>query len=465
MKQEKFQNSKIISTELNNYTQNNNAIKNIVFYRKSSIKNKKTSFYQCKNENNCSNIMARKNNYISGYKNKKKLYDYTNEETKHSSAKTKSIVYSKNKYSIESQNDDSTHEKNNVDKTSISPFYLYLNDSYKENNENNNDNGNNEKNHLNKNSKCLKNIINTTSINNYDNNKNKNLTVDTCYQKHRFFVNNNYGQNEKNKNDFILINANNYNYDNMNSIINVKSRKNRTIKNIEKKGINFTFKNIINNDKESSDINKNIEKHSSDKNKCIKYNNSSNNLINNNHHNNKMKLKKHNSVKNNMFTYEVKAKNLNQRNSDLNIETSYNNKYNIYHNFNFNNFSNNNKIIEKNFKKNLDINKTNENNNNVENESNNNLNKGKIVKFKYNGTEFFFHPEHNKTQNAFHKTNKNNNNNTVMIKREDLIKSAKIIQKWWKQTMLIKLLITKNKMKFCINIIRNIKIRNYFLIK
>ena len=436
MNQEKFQNAKNNNINLNNNIQSDNTNKKIVFYRKSSLQNKKTSFYHRKKENNPSNIKAQ-NNFISGYKKKNKIYNNTNDDTK-PSTKIKNSNYSKDKSFNESKIVDLTPEKYDIYKTSVSPFCLELNDSFKKDNDINNDNN---KILLNKNKQNSKNKINYNSIINYNNSLNKNLTVDTCSQKHRSFanLNINYGQHDKNKNEFILINNN----ENYNSIINLKSRKNRTIKNLENNGINFTFKN--NNDKESidlvsSDIMKNLEKQSLYKNKYIKSNNnSSTNIIN------KYKIKKNNLIK---IDSDKELKTINKRNSDLNIKTAYNNNY--YKN----------KIKEKKVKINLNINNISKNNktNSIECDNNNYLNKGKIVKFNYNGTEFFFHPEHTNTHNNFYNTSGSN-----ATKKEDVLKSAKIIQKWWKQTIFIKLLILKNKVKFFMNIIKEIKIRHYFL--
>ena len=88
-----------------------------------------------------------------------------------------------------------------------------------------------------------------------------------------------------------------------------------------------------------------------------------------------------------------------------------------------------------------------------------NLVKGKIIKFKYNGTEFFFEPIHNKTDNFFNKEN-------TSYTKKDLINAANRIKKWWRQITLLNILMIKNKIKSGIYLINSIYInRNFRLIK
>ena len=98
--------------------------------------------------------------------------------------------------------------------------------------------------------------------------------------------------------------------------------------------------------------------------------------------------------------------------------------------------------------------------NNIQTESTNkNLVKGKIIKFKYNGTEFFFEPIHNNTDNLFYKRNNSYN-------KKDLIIAANRIKKWWRHITFLNMLALKNKIKCGINLINSIQIkRNFRLIK
>ena len=84
-----------------------------------------------------------------------------------------------------------------------------------------------------------------------------------------------------------------------------------------------------------------------------------------------------------------------------------------------------------------------------------NLVKGKIIKFKYNGTEFFFEPIHNKTDNFFYKEN-------TSYTKKDLINAANRIKKWWRQITLLNILMIKNKVKSGINLINEIYINRIF---
>ena len=103
---------------------------------------------------------------------------------------------------------------------------------------------------------------------------------------------------------------------------------------------------------------------------------------------------------------------LSHNNIVQNIQNSLN-KYNNYNNTNTIIINNTIKRNNSNFirpsktnKAQLKINNNMFDINNIQTETTNrNLVKGKIIKFKYNGTEFFFEPIHNKTDNIFYKRN------------------------------------------------------------
>ena len=130
MKNEEFEKIGKNNSHINN---NKNSIqnnKNILFYRKSSLQDNKTSFFHRKKDINSSKIKTQKIN-ISGYKKKNKIYKYISEDT-NPSTKIKSNNYSKDISSIGSKFDDSTPDKINIHKSSISPFSIKSNDSYKD---------------------------------------------------------------------------------------------------------------------------------------------------------------------------------------------------------------------------------------------------------------------------------------------------------------------------------------------
>ena len=79
-------------------------------------------------------------------------------------------------------------------------------------------------------------------------------------------------------------------------------------------------------------------------------------------------------------------------------------------------------------------------------------NKGKIIKFKYNGSEFYLH------QKTKTKTEQNNN----LSYKNEILKAAKIIQKWWKKKESIKKLKLKIKFKYFLQLIKIPKIRHHF---
>ena len=270
---------------------------------------------------------------------------------------------------------------------------------------------NNIEHNENNNEKNIYKTYNTKNRNN--NNKIKSFTLDSFKMKNRSLTNLNINSkvNENNQKEFNLINN-----ENNNLFLDFKNRNNKIYQNFGKKGINFTFKD--NNDRSSSDllnidINKNLQKNFFDKENNSSIVNSNDNLL----------LKNY-----------------------ITIDTEYTkNKIN-----NKSKMSNNKIIYIKNKESKFKKNKTERNNNN----NKTNLNKGKIIKFKYNGTEFFFRPSNNNS--------KSNINNTT--RNELKIKSSKIIQKWWKKTILIKVMIFAHKFKFFINTIKNAIIRHYFLL-
>ena len=437
MKKEKNQKLIINGLDRNNSNQkiyNNN---NILFYRKSSLNNNKTSFYHHKKDSSPSNILAQNQNnskIISGSKKKYHKYNYSNEEET-PSTNIKTVNHSKNKSSKKISLEDFPIDKANLNKTSISPFSLQSHKKFKENIFNDK--------LFNKINKTL-NYLNTKPNNIFDyNNKNKNLQINNFNRRNKSFINLNlnisYGKNEKNQKEILLINHS----ENSNSFLINKTKTNKILKNFEKNGINLTFKN--NNEKESNELQNEIKKL-----KVYKpsLNNSKNNNFKKINHyivNNKLGVGRNDFIEfyidNNKFKKSIS--------NDKNIINLSN--------------ENNNKSIEINsritkYRKNKNLSNDNFNNIDTKDISNNNLIKGKIIKFKYNGAEFFFHPSHNKTHNSFYKLSENLKN-----KNRDIIKASKIIQKWWKKTIFIKLLIIKNKIKFLFNTIKNITLRSGFI--
>ena len=440
MRHEKIQKIKINNLEINTHNQKNYNSNNVPFYRKSLIQNNKTSFYYHKKETSPSyNLAQNQNNYncISGYKKKIELYNNSNENTNPSSKiKIIDFDYSKNRNSKETKLDDA--EKYNLNKSSVSPFCLQSNNSYKEYIIN--------KTPINNNSQNSKNRIQSNRVINY-NIPNKNLTLENCKKRNRSFANLeiNYKNNDKSQKEFILINK-----DQTKNPPLYKNKKNKTIKILEKTGINFTFKNT--SDKESIDLlSQNMMKdfHKESLNRLDNKSNST--YINTNNYiiNNNLKIKNNNFIK-------IAIDNSNIYNKEIND----NNKNNIF--LNDDNIKyNNNTTIETISKKNNYYNNNNYTNySNADNKADNDrtsLSKGKIIKFKYNGTEFFFQPVHNKTQCNFYK----HPNNKKYI-NENIIKATKIIQKWWKQIVFTKVLFLKNKINFLNNIIKRIIIRYFY---
>ena len=440
MRHEKIQKIKINNLEINTHNQKNYNSNNVPFYRKSLIQNNKTSFYYHKKETSPSyNLAQNQNNYncISGYKKKIELYNNSNENTNPSSKiKIIDFDYSKNRNSKETKLDDA--EKYNLNKSSVSPFCLQSNNSYKEYIIN--------KTPINNNSQNSKDRIQSNRVINY-NIPNKNLTLENCKKRNRSFANLeiNYKNNDKSQKEFILINK-----DQTKNPPLYKNKKNKTIKILEKTGINFTFKNT--SDKESIDLlSQNMMKdfHKESLNRLDNKSNST--YINTNNYiiNNNLKIKNNNFIK-------IAIDNSNIYNKEIND----NNKNNIF--LNDDNIKyNNNTTIETISKKNNYYNNNNYTNySNADNKADNDrtsLSKGKIIKFKYNGTEFFFQPVHNKTQCNFYK----HPNNKKYI-NENIIKATKIIQKWWKQIMFTKVLFLKNKINFLNNIIKKIIIRYFY---
>ena len=394
MKQEIFQKSNLSNSKEINIIQSAQNNKNIVFYRKSSQQNKKNSFYQHKRGINSSNIMAQNKN-ISGTKKRIRLYNNTNNtiEDTNPTSKIKLINYSRDKSSIECTN--TSLEKIDIFKANITPFCI---ESDKKSNENI---------YINKVSQNPKNKINSNNFIIYDNCKINNLTVENCRPKNKSLSNINvsYGENVDKKN-FNLVN-NDIDNESNNIFLNPRSKK---IKNLEKKGINFTFKD--NNAKDSN----------------------SNDLINMNLFANEAFDKRRNNKcrnKNINIFNENSQPNSNYITIDVDMDNSNNNKYantshsnNIYFNkkiiYNKNKESRykNYKIKYKGNIINNDIKNTNyiDDVYNINTNKGNNFSKGKIIKFKYNGTEFFFHPTHNKN---------NKSHNNIFKKESDIVKKAK----------------------------------------
>ena len=441
MRHEKIQKFKIKNLEINTHNQKNYNSNNVPFYRKSLIQNNKTSYYYHKKETSPSYNLAQNQNsynYISGYKKKNEIYNNSSENTNPSSKiKIIDFDYSKNKNRIETKFEDS--EKYNLNKPSVSPFCLQSSNSFKEYIFN--------KTPINNNSQSSKNRIQSNRVINY-NISNKNLTLENCKKRNRSFANLdiNLINNDKSQKEFILINK-----DQSNNPPLYKNRKNKTIKILEKTGINFTFKNT--SDKESIDLlSQNMMKdlHKESLNRLDNKSNST--YINTNNYiiNNNLKIKNNNFIKIAIDNSNIYNKEINENNKNNIFLNSDNIKYN----------SNTIEAISKKNKKNF-YNKNNYiNYNNYENKDDNektSLSKGKIIKFKYNGTEFFFQPVHNKTQNNFYKRPVNKK-----YMNEDIVKATKIIQKWWKHFVYTKVLLFKKKINYFNSIIKRIFIRHFY---
>ena len=440
MRHEKIQKIKINNLEINTHNQKNYNSNNAPFYRKSLIQNNKTSFYYHKKETSPSYNLAQNQsnyNYISGYKKKNELNNNSNENTNPSSKiKIIDFDYSKNRNSNTNETKLDEAEKYNLNKSSVSPFCLQSNNSYNEYTIN--------KTPIN-NSQTSKNRIQSNRVINY-NIPNKNLTLENCKKRNRSFANLeiNYINNDKSQKEFILINK-----DQNNNPPLYKNKKNRTIKILEKTGINFTFKNT--SDKESIDLLSQNMMKDFHKESLNRLNNKSNSTyINTNNYiiNNNLKIKNNNFIKIAIDNSNIYNKGINDNNKNNIFLDNDSIKYN----------SNTIETISK--KNNYYNNNSYTNYNKVDNKADNDrtsLSKGKIIKFKYNGTEFFFQPVHNKTQNNFYKhpVNKKYIN-------EDIVKATKVIQKWWKQIVLIKALFLKNKINYFNSIFKRIIIRHFY---
>ena len=437
MKKEIHQKLYLNNSEQINNTKNIQNNNNIVFYRKSSIQNRKTSFYHHKKNTNSPNKMAQNKN-ISGNTKKMRLSNYTIEDTNPSS-KIKICNYSRDKSSIECGGD-STFEKIDIFKTSVSPFSLDINNNFKENKENNNDNDNT---YINKKSQNPKNKIKSNFYMNHDKFKITNLTDDNCKNKNRSFsgLGVNYEQNENNNNKFIIINNTSENNNKNNKIVKIGKRKNKAIKSFEKKGINFTFKDSINNNNYNNNDKNSFELINTEV--VVNYPNKS---IDNTKNNNVNEILKPN--KNNFITIETDNSLNNKRIKTYNKNSFYLNKNMIYN-------KNRDSKYQISGHNNLNNNTNDFDNDNGYDKAYINLSKGKIIKFKYNGSEFFFHPTHNKAHNEFF--NKTTNNNPK--KSIDIVKSCKIIQKWWRKRIFTKIIVLKHKFNFFVKSIKNTKIR------
>ena len=441
MRHEKIQKFKIKNLEINTHNQKNYNNNNVPFYRKSLIQNNKTSYYYHKKETSPSYNLAQNQNsynYISGYKKKNEIYNNSSENTNPSSKiKIIDFDYSKNKNRIETKFEDA--EKYNLNKPSVSPFCLQSSNSFKEYIFN--------KTPINNNSQSSKNRIQSNRVINY-NISNKNLTLENCKKRNRSFANLdiNLINNDKSQKEFILINK-----DQNNNPPLYKNRKNKTIKILEKTGINFTFKNT--SDKESIDLlSQNMMKDLHKESLNILENKTNSTYINTNNYiiNNNLKIKNNNFIKIAIDNSNIYNKEINENNKNNIFLNSDNIKYN----------SNTIEAISKKNKKNF-YNKNNFTNyNNADNKANNertSLREGKIIKFKYNGTEFFFQPVHNKTQNNFYKRPVNKK-----YMNEDIVKATKIIQKWWKHFVYTKVLLFKKKINYFNSIIKRIFIRYFY---
>jgi hypothetical protein len=204
MKQEKVQKLNSEQNNFKNIPKSTN--KNIVFYRKSSLPNKRNSFYQYKKGSNSSKIISQNKN-ISGNKKPFRIYNNTIEDTNPSS-KIKYINYSKDRSSIDNSN--SSQDKCGIFKKNVSQFYLESNDNQEKNN---------DYIYINKIIQNNKNISNHFI-------KIKNLTIDNCKSNNRNIANLNIykKQKENNNNELFLIN-NKENKENNNFFSNIQTKK------------------------------------------------------------------------------------------------------------------------------------------------------------------------------------------------------------------------------------------------
>ncbi len=123
---------KVSSIEINTTIQAIPTNKNILFYRKSCLKNTKNCFYYHKKGNKTNLVSNNSYSYITNYKTKQKNINYTTAET-YQSSKGKTINSSKNKYENDSNFNNSIPDRYILKNKSISPFSQLSNESYKEN--------------------------------------------------------------------------------------------------------------------------------------------------------------------------------------------------------------------------------------------------------------------------------------------------------------------------------------------
>ena len=371
----KVQKSRLNSTGFSRTIQANSTNKNILFYRKSFLRNNKISCYYHKKGNNSNITPNNKYNYISGHKKPQKSLNYTNEDANLSTKVKTNYSNSKSKC------DDLTPEKYIINNKTISSFTLKSNDKDK----------NISPNALNNNNVKKPSIINCyldrKRANKYLNNPNKinNITITNDDLKKNIKYENENNINKKKK-------------------FNFKHKKIKLLRNNHKKDIKANFK-TDNNQESFNILNHNIVQNIQNSlNKYNNYNNTNTIIINNT-------IKRNNS-------------NFLQLNKPKKTELTLNNNI-----FDLNNI---NKIGT----------------------SKRNLVKGKIIKFKYNGTEFFFEPVHNKTESYFYKRNTNYSKSEI--------KAANSIKKWWKHINLINILTIKIRIKNGTNLIDKVQLKRIF---
>ena len=379
--EEKLQNSRINSIENNRTLQAIQTKKKFLFYKKTFLKNNKSSFIYRKKGKNLSNITPNnKNSFISGYKKIPKNINYGTEST-NQSTKGKTINYSKTKFSNNSKYNGSTPEKYILNERNISPYSIESNEKSREN----------------KNGQCLlNNKMREPKIIKYDLNKKRaNLSLNYASRIHNITINNDELKKNIKFEDSLEVN-------NKTKSINSKHKKIKTLKNLGKKAISFkTNKNKESIDLLSHDIVQNIQ---NSLNKYNNYNNTNTIIINNT-------IKRNNS--NYLRPNKLKKTKLTINNNVFDINNNYN----------------------------IDTGKR-------------KLVKGKIIKFKYNGTEFFFEPIHNKTESYFYKN--------LNYNKEEKVNAANLIKKWWKQIILLNKLREKNQIKYGTHLINKIVLKRYF---
>ena len=259
----------------------------------------------------------------------------------------------------------------------------------------------NEKSKENKNVHCiLNNRKREPKIIKYDlNRKRANLSLNYASRIHNITINNDELKKNIKFEDSLEIN-------NKTKITNSKHKKIKALKNIGSKAINISFK--TNKNKESIDLLSHdiVQNIQNSLNKYNNYNNTNTIIINN-------------TIKRNNSNF-LRPNKLNKAKLTIN-----NNVFDINNNYN------------------IDTGKR-------------KLVKGKIIKFKYNGTEFFFEPIHNKTESYFYKKNVNYN-------KEETIKAANSIKKWWRQMVLLNKLKEKNQIKYGTSLINKIILKRSFI--